>query len=104
VEHDRPGIGSELAVEHVEQRRLACAVRPDDGDFLAGIDREREFTQGMHAAVGFAKTIDDQDRRLAHVGCRPLTPMRCTMPARPSGKKSTSAITTAPTVARQNSV
>jgi hypothetical protein len=40
------------AVQHVEQRRLARAIRTDDAeDFTLG-DREADFADGLQAAEG----------------------------------------------------
>ena len=50
---DRTGIGPVKAADHVEKRRLAGAVRPDDRDELAGADRERDRLDRPHAAEMF---------------------------------------------------
>ena len=46
AEADRPGAGAELAGEQIDQRRLAGAVRADDGVDLADVDVERDLGDG----------------------------------------------------------
>ncbi len=45
-EGDAAAVGAERAGEHVEQRRLARAIGPDDADRLAG--RHPEIDPGKH--------------------------------------------------------
>ena len=44
----RTGRGEDEPVEHLEQRRLAAAVRADDGDVLAGLDRQVDAVEREH--------------------------------------------------------
>ncbi len=66
--------------DHVEQRGLAGAVRSDDGENLARIDRERHVIDGADAAEIDAETLR---RQHAHDGLRRnRLAMLGTMPAR----------------------
>ena len=57
VEHDRAAVGPVVAADHVDQRRLARPVGPDEAQDLAGADLECHARQGLEAA-----------ERLLHVG------------------------------------
>src|ERR1700709_1489775 len=50
------------ATQRIEQGRLASAVRADDAEDLAGLDRERHVGEGDHAAITDAETADYQYR------------------------------------------
>ena len=50
LEEDAPGGGREVARDQVEQRRLAGAVRPDDGPPLARRDRQGHAVDGRQRA------------------------------------------------------
>jgi len=49
-EQDLAEIGRELAVDHVETRGLAGAVRPNHREEFATRDREIDFIDGVDAA------------------------------------------------------
>ena len=57
-QHHAAAVGRELAAHHVEERRLAGAVGADDGEQLAGLDRERDVARGHHAAERFVQPLD----------------------------------------------
>ncbi len=50
IEHDAAGIGRVNAAYQIEQRRLAGAVRADDGKHRAGRHGERDVAHGVDAA------------------------------------------------------
>ena len=54
---DRAAVGPELAADHVEDRRLAGAVRADEGQHLAALDREGHVARRHHAAERFAQAL-----------------------------------------------
>ena len=45
---DRAAVGLRQAEQHVDRRRLAGAVRPEQRDGLAGLDDERHVVDGAH--------------------------------------------------------
>ena len=49
------GVGLEQAEQHVDRRRLACAVRPEQGDGLAAGDLEVDPAHGAHLAEGLGE-------------------------------------------------
>ena len=55
----------DLAEDRVEQRRLAGAVRADDADDLAGLQRERHAVDGLDRAVVLADVLDFEERLAA---------------------------------------
>ena len=63
VELGRAFVGREHAVQHVEQGRLARAIRTDDAeDFTLG-DGEADFADRLQAAEGARQILDLQQRR-----------------------------------------
>ena len=56
----------DFAGQHLEEGRLAGAVRPDDAAQFAALDREVDIVVGDHAAVALAQARRLQD----HVGLR----------------------------------
>ena len=66
VEDDGAGVGREPADADVEQRRLAGAVRPDDGMGRALLDLEIDVGQGVKAAEVLVHVGDVED----DVACR----------------------------------
>jgi len=51
-------VGADEAAQDVQQRRLACAVRPDDADNLAGRNRERYGAERGQAAEAHTHVAD----------------------------------------------
>jgi hypothetical protein len=51
--------------DEVEQRRLAGAIRADDGLAVAGPDRERDIARGLQAASAFAQSHEIEHRDIA---------------------------------------
>ena len=64
-----PVVGGEDARDHVEQRRLAGAVRPDDAADLALGDVERHLVDGDEAAEALGDPVEGKQR-----GHRPSPP------------------------------
>src|ERR1019366_225142 len=83
VEHDRAGRGREKSADHVEESRLAGAVRPDHGAQLAGLDRHRDLIDGDQAAEVARYVLHAQE---AHDATFLLM-----MPITPRGKKVTTS-------------
>ena len=71
VEDDAARIGHHRAGDQVEQRRLAGAVRPDDAERLARVERQADVVGDLQGAVALADAVDGQDRQVrassAHV-------------------------------------
>src|SRR2546422_10971369 len=65
VEGDVPAVGSDEPRHHVEERRLARAVRTDEPDDGAARDDEIHLVQGDDAAeaLGHAPHVEDGRRR-----------------------------------------
>ena len=57
-----PALGRDVAGDDVEQRRLARAVRPEDGAPLAVRDVEVDVAHGVEAAVAPADPPQAEDR------------------------------------------
>ena len=57
-----PSSGDLLADDHPEERRLAGAVRPDQADFLAGIELERGVDEEDLPAVLLGDAIECDHR------------------------------------------
>src|SRR5207244_2693536 len=91
-------IGGNLAVQHVEARRLAGAVRPDEREQLARAELERDVLHGLHAAVRLREILDRKDSHCTdrHRAKRPRR-----KPTMPCGNASTSNRITPPSIARQ---
>jgi hypothetical protein len=64
AEGDRPRAQRRVPGDRIEQRRLAGAVRPDDGPHLAGLDAERDPRDRGEPAVahGDASQIEERHR------------------------------------------
>src|SRR2546425_4215042 len=60
-EGNPPFLGVVDAVEHVEHRALAGAVRPDDGSYFVLPHVERHALQGAHAAERQRHAVDRED-------------------------------------------
>ena len=56
-QHDAAAVRALLAVEHVEARALARAVRADQRQDFAGPQRKGDPAHGMDAAIGFASAL-----------------------------------------------
>ena len=69
---DRASRGEHEAVEHLEQRGLARAVRAGDGDVLAGLDRQvdagqrRDCPRGTRGGRRRARTRESRSSRAHH--------------------------------------
>ena len=57
-----PPVGSRERAEHVDRRRLAGAVGPEEAEDLAGGDLEADAAHGLDLAEGLAQVVD-LDRR-----------------------------------------
>ncbi len=66
-----PGVWHGQPLDHLERRRLAGAVRPEDPERLARRDRERHVTYRVHVAEALLEVLGDERRRRAHCGARP---------------------------------
>ena len=60
VEDDLAGIGRDQADDHVEARGLAGAVRAEQADDFAGVERQAEVADDLARAVGLAQPFRDQ--------------------------------------------
>src|SRR5690606_29720707 len=96
----RPGIRPHLAVDRIEAGRLARAVGADEGQHLAGGQRERHVVERADAAERFAQAAHLQQRRVHGRAPAP----RAARLARPPGNAITSANTATPSTACQYSV
>jgi hypothetical protein len=59
VDQDFSAVGLLKPGEHVEERRLAAARWPDDGDEFTLTDRERHVLHGQHLTVAGAEALPD---------------------------------------------
>src|SRR4029078_11505533 len=59
----RAGVGGDEAGEKVVDSRLAGAVRAEDADDLAALDRERDVLDGMKTAEVLVEVRDLEQRR-----------------------------------------
>src|SRR6266699_1253121 len=66
VEEDAAGLVVERAAEAVDERTLARAVRPDEGEPLAGGDAEFDVVERNKPAEPLAEAADSEQRALAH--------------------------------------
>ena len=112
VEGDGAGVRPVDAAHEIEQRRLAGAVRPDDGVDRAGADGERNVAHRVHAAEALVQAFGLQKRgvrlhaqhpggRRAHRRARPTTRASRSRPSRtastiPPGMNSTTRVTATP--------
>jgi hypothetical protein len=55
-------IGLQIAAENLQQRRLAGAVAPDDGDALAGVHLEGDLVEQREMAEGDGDTVERYER------------------------------------------
>ena len=78
-----PWLGHEHAGDHVEQRGLAGAVRPDDGEDLALGDREAHIVDREQAAEALADALHLEQR--AHDGRSVRPSLRASQGQIPSG-------------------
>src|SRR6516165_3861936 len=88
------------AADHIEQRRFACAVRPDDRLDLSFADPEIEISDGLQSAKATRKAAHIEEcRALAHdqYRCRRRA-MLSPAPANPPGKNNKTAIIPAPKI------
>ena len=60
VEHHRARGGLVVADQAIEQGALARAIRPDDGDDLAGLHRQRDVLVGHQAAEALGQILNVQ--------------------------------------------
>jgi hypothetical protein len=58
------------AVQHADQRALACAVGADDGHDLAGGDLERDAVERLGVAIEEVEVFDVQ-KRAHRTSCSP---------------------------------
>ncbi len=92
VQLDAPAVGPVVSREDVEERRLACPVRPCHAEDVPALDRERDTVHGDEAAVqgpdvgagerhdaSFGFLPDQPPRSSATAAAR--TPSGCTAPA-----------------------
>ncbi len=101
AEGDPPGVGLELAGELRDQRRLAGAVRADDGVDLAIVDREADVVGGDDPPELLAQVLGDEERHDSGAGDERAGSK---IPARPRRAKSTMTISTGPRKSAQYSV
>src|SRR4051812_29610979 len=71
AEPDAAAVGRAGAGQHVDQRGLAGAVRPDDADTVAALDPDREVVDDPAAVVAAADALglDDQLAGFFRLGC-----------------------------------
>src|SRR5205807_2441623 len=69
-EPDAPGARADEAVDRLQERRLAGAVRPDDGHDLAGLDAQRDAAQHERRVVPGLEALDLEQRRQAGASLR----------------------------------
>src|SRR5262249_20703826 len=81
------------AGDHVEQRRLAGAVRPDDREDLAGAHREAHPAERSQRSEMLGQPLDLEDQAVGRHERRPRT---CRNPKSPRGMKSTMTTRTRP--------
>src|SRR5262245_37295365 len=89
LEHDGAALRLVEAVDDIEHRRLAGAVRTDDGADLAALDIERHVANDLDTAEGQRHPLD-RKQALAHSAASRSTPgeepsltsMICTSPSR----------------------
>src|SRR6185437_2261484 len=51
LDQDFTSVGSQKAVQQIEQRGLACAVRTDDAQDLVSVELEADVLDGLQATV-----------------------------------------------------
>src|SRR5690606_4887892 len=76
VEHDAAGVGRHQADDHVETGGLAGAVRAEQADDLAGVERQSEFAYHLALAVALAQALGDQHQLPSWSALAPLGRMR----------------------------
>ena len=59
---DSTRIGHEQAGKQLEQGGLSRPIRPQEGDELAGVDREADTGDGLVGAVAFHHIVEEQGR------------------------------------------
>ena len=89
VEREVPAVGHVDAGEHVEQRRLAGAVRADQPVDLAVADREPDVGERLHAAEALRDALRRQQRqRLVHLAGTSSSRRRTADGRMPAGRNS----------------
>ena len=63
VEHDLAGIRRKHAVDQIEQRRFAGAVRPDQAEDFARLQDEAQIVHRLQAAEALADAVELEQRR-----------------------------------------
>src|SRR4029077_2293229 len=63
AKRDRSGLRRVDAVDQIEQRRLAGAVRPDQAQNFSLAEHEAEIVHGLQAAEALADVVELKDRR-----------------------------------------
>jgi hypothetical protein len=58
--------GAEQATQHAQGRRLAGAVRPDETDHFAAVDRERDAAHRLDVAVAHHEVARREQRPIGH--------------------------------------
>src|SRR5262249_7753064 len=91
---DVTGVRGQKPGQQIEDRRLAGAVRSDEAEHLALVDREIEAVDGLNAAeaLGEAMRLEQLQRRRR----RHRRSMRARRGYAPSGKNNTTAISRMP--------
>ena len=82
-------LGAKETADEIEERRLAGAVRPDDGAQFPFLHGKRDAAHRHQAAEAFADVVDFKN---AHAAL-----LRAMTPSRPRGKNSTMATKSIPT-------
>ena len=92
---DRAGGRRQQAADHVEQRALAAAARPDQAEQLAARDVERGVLQRLHELrvarlAELVRDVPDADRGVGRCH-RPILSSRRDVATGPFGRKSTTS-------------
>ena len=62
VDGDAARGGRDEPADDPDQRRLACAIRPEQGEDLAPLDRKIDRLQSLEAAgIGLGQTLNSDD-------------------------------------------
>ena len=80
AEPHRAGIRRQHPDQHVQQRRLAGAVRADDADPVAAHDPRRKIPHDRPAAIGLRDPDRLRDQPARHLGLRRVQPHRARRP------------------------
>ena len=87
VEHDASARCRQRAADHVEERRLAGAVRPDDAGDRSGGDREVDLVNGAESAERLAEPMRLEQHHRGFTGPSRGRVSERIAPARPAGMK-----------------